>query len=263
VDLASRGWTHVGIASKVMSRVPARLLIPSIAWQYRFFEPELARLAEFVPADRGAVDAGVWWGPWSWWLARRAVRVDSFEPNADLVSRIRPVMPRNVTIHQVALSDQAGEADLWVPAGGMGTEGRASLEISGRPSSNRLRQSVATKRLDDFDLVDVGFVKIDVEGHELAVLKGAVTLLQEQRPNVLIEIEHHADRIGPLDTIIEFFDDLSYSGEFLHKGQWRPISELDRESVRQMANQVARHGYGTNFVLYARRYIHNFVFKPS
>jgi FkbM family methyltransferase len=252
----------VGVASKVMSRVPARLLVPAIAWQYRFFEPELGKLDQFVPRDRGAVDAGVWWGPWTWWLARRVPRVDSFEPNPDLVARLEPVMPSNVTLHPVALSDRSGESNLWVPSGGMGTEGRASLEPANRPESEWTQQTVSTCRLDDFELGDVGFVKIDVEGHELAVLKGATNLLKAQRPNVLIEIEQHSDRQGHLDTIIEFFGDCSYSGEFLQRGRWHPIEELDRQSVREMANHVARHGYATNLVLYARRYVHNFVFKP-
>ncbi len=79
---------------------------------------------------------------------------------------------------------------------------------------------------------------------------------------MLIEVEQHADRVGPLDTIIEYFNDLDYSGTFLHKGQWLPIERLDRESAMQMANRVARHGYGVNMLLYARRYVHNFVFKP-
>jgi FkbM family methyltransferase len=252
----------VGVASKVMARVPVRLLVPSIAWQYRLFEPELGRLDEFVPKDRGAVDAGVWWGPWSWWLARRVPRVDSFEPNPDLVAQLTPVMPSNVTIHPVALSDRAGQSDLWIPSGGMGTEGRGSLEPGNRPESAWRQQAVTTNRLDDFELGDVGFVKIDVEGHELAVLHGASGLLDEQRPTVMIEIEEHADRQGPLDTIIEFFGDRSYRGEFLQKGRWHSIAELDRQATHEMAQRVARHGYGANLVLYARRYVHNFIFKP-
>ena len=246
-----------------MSRVPMRVLVPSIAWQYRLFEPELARLDDFVPSGRGAVDAGVWWGPWTWWLARRAPRVDSFEPNPDLVARLQTVLPGNVTLHPVALSDQEGQANLWVPAGGMGTEGRASLEAGHRPESAWREQSVATRRLDGFELGDVGFIKIDVEGHELAVLHGASGLIDAQRPNVMIEVEEHSERQGPLDTIIEFFGDRSYRGTYLHKGRWHPIEELDRQATREMAQRVAQHGYGANLVLYARRYVNNFLFKPE
>jgi FkbM family methyltransferase len=253
----------VGLASRVMSRVPAHLLVPSIAWQYRFYEPELGRLDEFVPRNRGAIDAGLWWGPWTWWLARRVPRVDSFEPNPDLVARLASVMPSNVTIHPVALSDRTSQSNLWIPSGGMGTEGRASLEPGDRPESAWRKQSVATRRLDDFVLGDVGFVKIDVEGHELAVLQGATKLLGAQRPTVMIEIEQHADRPGYLDTIIEFFGDRSYSGEFLQKGRWHPIDDLDRQGTLEMARLVvAQHGYGTRVLRHARRYVHNFIFKP-
>ena len=126
----------MGIAAKVVDRVPARLMVPSIAWQYRFFEPELGRLDEFVPKGRGAVDVGVWWGPWSWWLARRVPRVDSFEPNPDLIARLASVMPTNVNIHPVALSNRTGRSNLWVPPGGASPGGRASLEPQ---TASRLR----------------------------------------------------------------------------------------------------------------------------
>ena len=253
---------EVGFSSKVMSRVPVRFVVPAVAWQYRFFEPELGRLEEFVPAGRGAVDIGVWWGPWTWWLARRVTRVDSFEPNLDLVDRLEPVLPKNVTIHPVALSDRAGQADFWVPSGGTGTEGRGSLERPGQSDDGWKHREAVTGRLDDFDLRDVGFVKIDVEGHEFSVLQGATELLERERPNVLVEIELRPDRPAPMDDIIAFFDDRSYRGEFLYRGSWRPIAELDRPSTEAMSVRVAGHGYAANLLLYSRRYVHNFVFRP-
>ena len=127
---------------------------------------------------------------------------------------------------------------------------------------NWRQQEVATSRLDDFDLGDVGFVKIDVEGHELAVLKGAPELLTVQRPTILIEIEEHAHRDGQFDAIVDFLTDLSYRGSYLHKGQWHRIEDLDRQAVHEMANRVAQHGYAAGLVFYPRRYIHNFVFRP-
>ena len=245
-----------------MSHVPVGMLVPAVAWQYRFFEPELARLDDFVPRGRGAVDVGVWWGPWTWWLARRVPKVDSFEANLDLVARLAPVLPPNVTIHPVALSDRDGEADFWVPPGGAGTEGRGSLEGPGTTVNGWVHRSATTARLDEFDLADVGFLKIDVEGHEMPVLRGATELIHRERPTVLVEIELRPDRPGPLDEIIEFFDNYDYRGEFLQRGAWHPIGELDRPSTEAMATKVARHGYATNLLLYSRRYIHNFVFRP-
>ncbi len=252
----------MGIVSAAMRRVPVGVLVPSIAWQYQFYEPELRKLNDFVPYDRGAVDVGMWWGPWSWWLARRTPRVDSFEINLELTSRITPVMPSNVFVHRVALSDRTGQADLWIPSGGTGSEGRASLEPGSRPETEWRRRSVATSRLDEFNLTDVGFIKMDVEGHELAVLHGASHLLETQRPTVLVEIEQHTQRSGVFDSVVKYFGDRSYTGEFLRKGRWHPIGELDRGTNEALANRAAQRGYGANLFLYARRYVHNFVFKP-
>ena len=256
------GQAEVGFGSRVMNHVPVGFVVPALAWQFRFFEPELGRLDELVPRRRAAVDVGVWWGPWTWWLARRVPRVDSFEPNLDLVGRLEPIMPPNVTIHPVALSDRAGEADFWVPSGGTGSEGRGSLEHTRSSGTGWRYQPAVTKRLDDFDLRDVGFVKIDVEGHEFPVLLGASKLIDRDRPTVLVEIELRPDRPGPIDEIIEFFDGHSYRGEFLHRGAWHPIGELDRVTARVMATRAAGHGYATNLLLYSRRFIHNFVFRP-
>ena len=145
----------------------------------------------------------------------------------------------------------------------MGTEGRDTLEAESQSEAAWHQQSTTTKRLDDFALGNVGFVKIDVEGHELAVLKGARQLLVDQRPNLLVEIEEHADRKGELDAIIEFLRELSYQGWYWQTRQWHPIEELDRVQVRQMADRVARYGYAANLLLHAHRYVHNFLFRPS
>ena len=45
--------------------------------------------------------------------------------------------------------------------------------------------------LDQHALTNVGFIKIDVEGHELAVVKGAAETLVRECPNLLIEANSH------------------------------------------------------------------------
>ena len=228
-----------------------------------FFEPELSRLGEFVPEDRGAVDVGVWWGPWSWWLARRVPRVDSFEPNPDVTARLASVMPRKR--HDSPRRTEQSNGSIQPVGSAWRSQRRRDAPLLNRRRerySDWRQPSVATSRLDDFELGDVGFVKIDVEGHELAVLQGATDLLKTQRPTLMVEIEQHAGRQGSLDEIVDFLRDYSYSGEFLQKGRWHPIGELDRQRTKQDG-----HPRGTPWLrreppVYARRYVHNFVFKP-
>jgi FkbM family methyltransferase len=253
----------VALASHAARFMSPRIFVPLVARQYRYFEPELRHLSEFVPRDRAAVDVGVWWGPWTYLLAKRVPRVDSFEPNPDLVAALAEAMPSNVHLHGVALGEVAGEASLWIPPGGMGTEGRATLEASWRSDRGGRTVSVQTDRLDAFNLDDVGFVKIDVEGHEFAVLRGAVDLLETQRPNLMIEIELRSHDDDYVDQIVTFLTERGYTGRFLHRGTWHPLSEFDRDEARATAQRVARHGYATNLVLYARRFVHNFLFTAE
>lgn len=252
----------MSVPNEIFRRIPIKVLMPAVALHYRFFEPELGRLDDFVPKDRNAVDAGVWWGPWTWWLSRQVPHVDSFEANPALVETLRPALPKNVTIHQVALSDHSGETTLWLPPGGAGTEGRASLDERDRPAAGWRPTATTTVRLDDCDLDNVGFIKIDVEGHELSVLRGAEKLIEAQQPNLMVEVEGHEDRDDLLDSVIGFFADRSYRCEYLLHGSWHPVEDLDRRATRVMAEKVAKNGIVTNTLLYARHYVHNFVFKP-
>ena len=68
--------------------------------------------------------------------------------------------------------------------GGGHPEGKTGIEIP-----------VKVVRLDDEGLGNVGFMKIDVEGHEYEVIDGARALLARCRPNLLVEIlEGRGDR---------------------------------------------------------------------
>lgn len=253
----------MGVANKAIGLIPTRAFVPLIAWQYRLAEPELGHLRRFVPEQLGAVDVGVWWGPWSWWLARHAARLDSFEPIPELCAGVASVMPPNVTMHNVALSDRTGTAEIWIPPGGMGTEGRSSIEPSWQPAAGGRFETVPTERLDAFGFRDVGFVKIDVEGHEMAVLRGAQNLLATERPNVLIEIESRGEDAGHMRQIVELLGRHGYKGSFLRSGKWVPLSEFDPVGAREMAQRAARSGYVKNVLLYARRHVHNFLFRAD
>ena len=58
--------------------------------------------------------------------------------------------------------------------------------------------AVSCKPLDSYGLKDVGFLKIDVEGHELEVLRGAKETLCRSLPSLLVEAEerHRAGTVA-------------------------------------------------------------------
>jgi hypothetical protein len=117
--------------------------------------------------------------------------------------------------------------------------------------SGRVIESVMVNMatLDSFGLTNVGFIKIDVEGHEEAVLHGGLQTLKREMPNLMIEIEErHAP--GSLGRVSVLLSDIGYAGFFLDGKQLISIEQFDLHR-----HQVRRNGQ-------AGKYINNFLFFP-
>ena len=71
---------------------------------------------------------------------------------------------------------------------------------------------VEQKILDNYDFKDVDYIKIDVEGHELKVLKGAVKTIERFSPLMVIEENGSAVfwKKGKQDEAIDFLKDMGY-----------------------------------------------------
>jgi len=144
-----------------------------------------------VEPSRLGLDIGGSWGLFAAALAGRVLELHVFEPNPEKARFLEASLGRRARIHAIALSDEAGEVELHIPDQ---SSALATIEASNsvRTMPGR-RVKVARQRLDSLDLAPslgpVGFVKLDVEGHEAAVLAGAEGLLRRDHPALLIEIE--------------------------------------------------------------------------
>lgn len=79
---------------------------------------------------------------------------------------------------------------------------------------------------------DIGFMKIDVEGHERKMLAGAEALLRRARPSLLIEIAASNGQEN-FDAVCAFLRDLGYVMFFLHDGRTKSSNELTPELRRE------------------------------
>ena len=116
-------------------------------------------------------------------------RVIAFEPHPEIFQELKfnaslwpGEMKRNIQLENCALGDATGEAWLVNGAGFDHNRGSASL-CNGEPENGQGgKYRVPVRRLDEFltPPMTVGVCKIDVEGHELSVLKGAEQTLSRR-----------------------------------------------------------------------------------
>jgi len=242
--------------------------MPILNWreaQYyaRYGEVELQLLEYLCRADCDAIDVGANDGCYVHFMRRYSRRVIAFEPLQWFVRGLAKRFRHDVVIHDIALSRAAGVATLRVPLIDEHlVAGCASLSLDAAQQYPAYREvEVRTARLDDIYDGEVGFIKIDVEGHELAVLDGAHDTIARCRPNMLVEID---ERLSPdgISQISGSFAPLGYRGLFIFDRHLRPIEQFDRatmqrpEDLPDLAGRLEeRERFGA--------YIYNFLFVPQ
>lgn len=139
----------------------------------------------------------------------------AFEPERDNCGWIRKSIDingcRNIDLYQLALSNENGEASLY-----LGAKSGWHTLIPGQEYRNNDRVvSVPTRRLDDL-LDEISFdkpvhmMKIDVEGADMHVLKGASRTIEENDGLTLL-IDLHPELGVDVAELTDFLDDKGYS----------------------------------------------------
>jgi FkbM family methyltransferase len=220
--------------------------------RWRNFEREFYLLDHLVDPARAAVDVGANEGHYAGRMAQLTQRVHCFEPIPWFAEALRRKLDPRVEVHEAAVSNREGEGVLRIPyRGETEMHGTSTLETGNAlEGSDRVREvPVKLVRLDDVVREPVGFLKVDVEGHELAVLEGAARILREDQPVVLVETEaRHAE--GAPFTVFRFLEGLGYTGCFLLGGQPRRLSGFSLAEHQRVENVMQR----------GKLYINNFIF---
>jgi len=196
-------------------------------------EPELRALKQLCDRSRPAIDVGANIGTYTYFLQRYASRVVAFEPNPQLASRLRRIFP-TVDVREKAVSDSLCTMDLFVPVFAdrmMHELGSITQEYTSAQSVERHRVSVVSMDSEGFD--DVGFIKIDVEQNEVAVLRGACETIARCRPIIMTEVAPLIYEDGLVETF-QFLCDMDYEGWFTFEGKKQPFSQF---SPRKHANR--------------------------
>jgi FkbM family methyltransferase len=212
-------------------RIRPSEVIGSNIWCYGIFDLVVCEaICRLLDPSETALDIGANVGQMTSLMRCRVGkkgRVVAFEPHPELFSELRhnmeglqaPEAAAAAELHNVALSDVVGEALLEEGPAWADNRGVSKLVSAG--ASTERAVAVKTAVLDEmFDgRTAIGLCKMDVEGHELQVLKGAARLLRERRVRDIIFEELDAYP-SPVHQVLL---DSGFTIFSLHSRLWKPL----------------------------------------
>jgi len=182
------------------------------AWKPKLYEKLtknsiLKVLVPYIPRDKIVLDVGGNTGYHCHFFSEHAKHVYTYEPVPELHTVQKSNMTnKNISFRNMAVGNKVTSIDLYVDV-------RRLSMTSQIPLVESEKISVPMTRLDSEHHQNIGFIKIDVEGFELDVLRGAQQLITTQTPNCMVEIyKPWADKTGgSVREVFEWFDDKPYS----------------------------------------------------
>jgi len=187
---------------------------------------KIKNLPGFIPLL--ALDVGANVGFWTRDLAKMFKKVNAYEPLADNIECLqRNVNNNNVILKQFALGDKTETKELMIPQNG--NCGSATFQNSNIVDDSEIKRiDVAVKTLDNdlasetTEMLQNCFIKIDTQGHENEVLKGAETFINVHKPVICCEVRANREHVGPA---LDFFKKMNYKLYFNYKKEYTFVSK--------------------------------------
>jgi len=187
-------------------------------------EPDLLLVKEFVAESDFVIDIGANIGIYTKYLSEfveTTGKVISIEPipitYSFLLNNIEKLKLINVETHNVAIAEKEMTSQMFVPTGISGEYySRAKLFDPNDKITEMNLRTIEVKLVPLDMLVNsidsiISFIKIDVEGFELSVLKSAKKTLEKNKPSLLVEVDGDpADMGSNADCVIKFLRDFNY-----------------------------------------------------
>jgi FkbM family methyltransferase len=165
-------------------------------------------------------------------LANRG-QIVAFEPGQNAYARLTENISLNpygnIQTYPLAVSDREGEAMLHLE-GDIADSSASLFQTSQTQAGHQVCRTVA---LDDFIAAEAlrppSLIKLDAEGAELAVLKGAQGLISQSPPLFLMEMEEKTLQAAGASkaAIRQFLEGYGYRAAHLRKGRWYATADLD------------------------------------
>jgi len=151
-----------------------------VRYQWRVRDHAISMLKQ----KRFALDIGANVGLWTMDLVKEFEHVHSFEPVADFRNCLfKNTATDNFTVHPIALGESESEIDMII-----------TPENTGHSHINPTtmgKGKIPMRTLDSFEFDQIDLIKVDCEGYEVPILKGAKETIMRNRPIMIVEQQDH------------------------------------------------------------------------
>lgn len=155
-------------------------------------EPVRKQSIELTPHKGLALDIGANVGLWSRDLAQSFQRVIAVEPVADFrLCLLKNVNALNFEVLACALGDQETQINMIITPDNTGHSHVDTATIG--------TGTIPMHKLDNLNLPKIDYIKIDCEGYENTILRGAKETILRDRPIMVVEHKKHKD-VGHADV---------------------------------------------------------------
>ena len=235
-----------------------RFIWRALKARYRDQKAELAAIGDAIQSNGIAVDVGANKGSYLYWLSRwtpdgQAVAFEPQDELADYLRRAVATIPMtNVIVEAKGVADKPGMLEFFSPGGEISPGASFSHRVPDRERCEQQSKEVVTLDAYFDEGAQISVIKVDVEGFELQVLKGAQRILSESSPLLVFECENRHLEQGTVDDVLNFLYELGYDGHYVHRGKLIP--------AKQFNAAIQQPEIGKDFYK-SKDYCNNFVFR--
>ena len=202
-------------------------------------EEEIRLVKNFIIPNSDSIDVGVYRGVYTYEMSKYSKLVHAFEPNPVLFENIEKNLKKiikNVSFYNCALSDKDESVRLKVPIRNKNYN-KNNYEEYFQMGKATIHQKniidefesfdIQTKKLDDFNFTNkISFIKIDVEGHEIEVIKGSEKTIKKNKPTLLVEIEEQYTQKKVSETL-KYINSLGYNSFYFKDNKLNNTNDLN------------------------------------
>lgn len=210
-------------------------------------------LASYVDPAKAAIDVGAATGHITCWLSEHCAHVYAFEAvHAVYNQLIRwEAKRKNVQAFCAAIGQENGPVKIFVDHKRLSNSG--FQDLVGGPSVEVAGASLDALFVTQQPPLPIGFIKIDVEGTELDVLKGAEKLIDRDRPNLMVEI-YKPYAADPLDAIFKWLmEERGYRCAYYINGSNGKLIDVPDVSAGVNAVEELHSVHDGDFLFYQER----------